>query len=65
MGLSPDEKDTDSWTALHYACWFVYTCNAQFPRVQSMCLYMWKLGFKVFELLFLQKQLIFLRKCLS
>lgn len=21
IGVSPDERDTDSWTALHYACW--------------------------------------------
>ena len=22
MGVSPNESDTDSWTALHYACWY-------------------------------------------
>ena len=21
MGVPSDEQDTDSWTALHYACW--------------------------------------------
>ena len=21
LGVSPDERDTDSWAALHYACW--------------------------------------------
>ena len=23
LGMDPDEKDTDSWAPLHYACWYV------------------------------------------
>ena len=23
MGMSVDERDTDTWTPLHYACWSV------------------------------------------
>lgn len=23
LGMDPDEKDTDSWTPLHYACWYI------------------------------------------
>ena len=22
VGVAPNEKDTDSWTPLHYACWY-------------------------------------------
>ena len=22
LGMLPDERDTDSWSALHYACWY-------------------------------------------
>ena len=21
LGMSPDERDSDTWTPLHYACW--------------------------------------------
>lgn len=23
LGMTPDERDTDSWSPLHYACWSV------------------------------------------
>lgn len=26
MGMSADERDTDTWTPLHYACWSVFAC---------------------------------------